>query len=294
MFAGGHSAGDVALLCAPLALLAGCAVERLAASWQERPSWRRDGVLALIVLLLGGLCGAAGFLLRPRALSEPAAIGTVLVVLAAGGGAACSFERLFSGLVGGTRHLARRGDGAGACLACQFLFRLDWAQLSTPERPKRTARPDRLRRGDARCAGGNGRPVLSRTGSAGGDARARRRESRPGVALVSARPGGCHFCRATSIQMWRRRWCSARRSEPDPAQGSGWNPSERYIGQDFVTRTWWQPSELLANDRLPGGCIARASASRCPSSEWCFGYRPRKAASSAQPRRIGSTPGILE
>jgi hypothetical protein len=35
-----------------------------------------------------------------------------------------------------------------------------------------------------------------------------------------------------------------------PAQDGGWSPSERYIGQDFVTRTWWQPSELYANDPL--------------------------------------------
>jgi hypothetical protein len=36
----------------------------------------------------------------------------------------------------------------------------------------------------------------------------------------------------------------------DPAQGEGWNPLERYIGQDFVTRTWWQPRELVSNDPL--------------------------------------------
>jgi hypothetical protein len=28
-----------------------------------------------------------------------------------------------------------------------------------------------------------------------------------------------------------------------------WNPADRYVGQDFVTRAWWEPGQLFANDR---------------------------------------------
>jgi len=54
-----------------------------------------------------------------------------------------------------------------------------------------------------------------------------------------------------------RPWMPFRNITPHPrlppavvVQGGGWNPSERYIGQDFVTRTWWGPDQLYGNDRL--------------------------------------------
>jgi hypothetical protein len=49
--------------------------------------------------------------------------------------------------------------------------------------------------------------------------------------------------------------------QADPTRDGGWNPVERYVGQDFVTRTWWQPSELRANDSLTWW-MYRKSASR--------------------------------
>ena len=52
LLSGGRGAGDVALICVPLALLAGRAVERLAASWQESEFLARDAVLAMIVLVI--------------------------------------------------------------------------------------------------------------------------------------------------------------------------------------------------------------------------------------------------
>ena len=42
-------------------------------------------------------------------------------------------------------------------------------------------------------------------------------------------------------------------SATDPAGNAGgsggWNPADRYIGQDFVTRAWWEPGQLYTNDR---------------------------------------------
>jgi hypothetical protein len=34
-----------------------------------------------------------------------------------------------------------------------------------------------------------------------------------------------------------------------PGEVTGWNPADRYIGQDFVTRVWWEPEQLYTNDR---------------------------------------------
>jgi hypothetical protein len=42
-------------------------------------------------------------------------------------------------------------------------------------------------------------------------------------------------------------------SETDPSgtyRDEGWNPADRYVGQDFVTRTWWEPAQLYTNDQL--------------------------------------------
>jgi hypothetical protein len=34
-----------------------------------------------------------------------------------------------------------------------------------------------------------------------------------------------------------------------PAAGGEWSPADRYVGQDFVTRAWWDPAQLYTNDR---------------------------------------------
>jgi uncharacterized protein (TIGR03663 family) len=49
---GGRDAGDVALFCAPLALIAGRTVGKLVRSWQEGASLTREGILSLVVLVL--------------------------------------------------------------------------------------------------------------------------------------------------------------------------------------------------------------------------------------------------
>jgi hypothetical protein len=39
-------------------------------------------------------------------------------------------------------------------------------------------------------------------------------------------------------------------TDPAGSGGSdGWSPADRYIGQDFVTRAWWEPGQLYTNDR---------------------------------------------
>ena len=50
LLAGGRDVGDVALVCAFLALLAGRAVENLIASWQKEGSLQREGLFALLTL----------------------------------------------------------------------------------------------------------------------------------------------------------------------------------------------------------------------------------------------------
>jgi len=50
-------------------------------------------------------------------------------------------------------------------------------------------------------------------------------------------------------------------AESAGGQSSGWNPADRYVGQDFVTRAWWKPDQLFTNDQL-GWWVYRETISK--------------------------------
>jgi uncharacterized protein (TIGR03663 family) len=249
IFAGGHNAGDVALICAPLAILAGRAVERLVASWQDRSSWGRDGVLALIVLLIVAYVGLqASFYARAVYLSRQQSeqflwfwlLAVALLVLLSAFSLAWLGGRVTWRASGTVLAVVLLASSFSASVGLNFRRVNDPRELHVLIASDQGTRDVLEVMADLsyRGRGAPGAmPVLVEESL--GPVWPWYLRDREDVTFVSDLDSDVVTPMVLSAE-----------ERAGPAQGDGWNPSERYIGQDFVTRTWWQPSELYAKDPL--------------------------------------------
>jgi uncharacterized protein (TIGR03663 family) len=249
LLAGGRSAGDVALICAPLALLAGVAIELLAQSWQEDASWVRDGILGLVVLVLViYVAMQAAFYAHAVQLSLQQStqflwfwlLAIALLILLGG----------FSLAWLGGRASWRAG---GTVLALVLL--LSSFSAATGLNFVRANDPRELH---ARVAGDEGmRDALEVMA----DLSHRRRGAPTAIPVTveaSLGPVWSWYLRDWEDVTFVNELTSevATPMVIGAEEGAGsvqdgrWNPSERYIGQDFVTRTWWGPEQLYSSDQL--------------------------------------------
>jgi uncharacterized protein (TIGR03663 family) len=244
ILAGGRGAGDVALVCVPLAVLAGCAVERLVASWRESEFLARDGLLAVIVLvILIYVAMQVAFYARALYTNAPQSsqfmwfwmLAVALLILLGGfsvawlggpaswrvGGAALALILLSISLSAGTR--------------------LNWE------------RPNDPRELHTRVVSDVGlRDALDVTA----DLAYHRWGAAVSIPITVEKDLGSVW--AWYLRDWEHvTFVDALSSDISTEMvisvavdgDDQWNPADRYVGQDFVTRTWWEPSQLFTNDR---------------------------------------------
>jgi uncharacterized protein (TIGR03663 family) len=249
LLAGGRRAGDVALICAPLALLAGVAIEHLAESWQEDASWVRDGILSLVVLVIViYVAMQAAFYARAVQLNLQQStqflwfwlLAIALLILLGG----------FSLAWLGGRASWRAGGTVLALVLLVISFSsttgLNHQRASDPrELHVRVAADEGLR--DAlevmtdlsyrRWGASTAIPVTVEAGLG------------PVWSWYLRDWEDVTFVNQLTSEVVTPMVISAEEGAGSLEDG-GWNPSERYIGQDFVTRTWWGPGQLYGNDQL--------------------------------------------
>jgi signal transduction histidine kinase len=249
LLAGGRNAGDVALICAPLALLAGAAIERLAESWQDDAFWVRDGILSLVVLIIViYVAMQAAFYARAVQLNLQQStqflwfwlLAIALLILLGG----------FSLAWLGGRASWRAG---GTVLALVLLLSSFSAATGL-----NYVRPNDPRELHVRVAGDKGmRDALEVMAEL-----SHRRWGAPTAIPVTVEAGlgpvwswylrdweDVTFVNELTSEVGTPMVISAE-GLSGLSQSGGWNPSERYIGQDFVTSTWWGADQLYSNDQL--------------------------------------------
>jgi uncharacterized protein (TIGR03663 family) len=247
LLAGGRGVGDVALICVPLALLAGWAVERLVAGWRGAESWARDLVLAAIVLLIViYVAMQVGFYARASLHNNPSAnqfmwflLLAVALLILLGGFALAS-------LGGETSWRVSGAVLALVLLAISFSAgtRLNWEQPNNPREPHVRVAPDVGLR-DALDVTAD--LAYHRRGAAVSIPITVQAELGPVWAWYLRDWEHVTYVDTLSPDISTPMVISA---ESAAGQSGGWNPAERYVGQDFVTRAWWKPDQLYANDGL--------------------------------------------
>jgi len=242
LIAGGRGAGDVALLCAPLGLLAGRTVEDLVQSWWKGARWWREGLFVLVVLVILVYVGLqAAFYARSLYLNMPQAaqflwfwlLALALLVVLFG------FSLSWFGW-----DVTWRTGAAVLVVACLLVSFAAMAGLNFRH-------ANDVRELHVMSAPDIGVRDLLRVMA---DLSYRQRGYPTSIAVtVEAKLG--------SLFPWYlRNWEQVTFVEeltPEvttPVVVSSVeqaNPTlgDRYMGQDFVTRTWWQPTQLAANDR---------------------------------------------
>jgi hypothetical protein len=283
MFSGGHDAGDVALVCAPLAVLAGRGVERLISSWRVdgvlgkwrgvgaavdwsdredtvsyfRGRWARDGVLILILFLIVVYIGLqASFYARALYINRQQSeqflwfwlLAVAMLVLLGGFSLAWLGGRITWRAIGTVLAFVSILASFSASVG------LNYRRANDPREPHILVASDQ-----------GTRDVLEVMAEFSYNVRGAPR-SMPVIVEESLGPVWSWYLRdwedvtfvgelSSSGGDLRSDVISAMvlssADRADPAQGEGWNPSERYVGQDFVTRTWWQPRELVNADGNP-------------------------------------------
>ena len=262
LLSGGRGAGDVALVAMPLALLAGRALDSLLANWQKGARLQREGVFVLVALvLLVYVAFEASFYARALYynLAEAArflwfwllAVALIVVLLGV-------FMAWF-GL-----DMTWRAGGTVAAI----VLLLNAFSLTTSLNFYRASDPRELH-------------ILS--ASAEGT-----RDALHVMADLSYHERGYPTALPITVDahlgpvwLWYLRdWedvtvveeLSPNVTTPmvvtsDEQLGGGWNPSDRYSGQDFVTRTWWQPSQLFTNDRLSWWMYRKSQSKPVPTQK---------------------------
>jgi len=242
LVAGGRSAGDVALVCAPLGLLAARPVEVLVQSWQKATRRSRDGLfLAVVLVILVYVALQAAFYARSLYLNVPQAaqflwfwlLALALLVVLFG------FSLSWYGW-----DLTWRTGGAALAVACLVSAFAATMGLNL-------SRVNDVRELHVMSAPDIGfRDLLGVMG----DLSYRQRGSPTAIAVsVEAKLGPLFYW---YLRDWERvTFVDELTSEVTTpmvvASEEQVNPTlgDRYMGQDFVTRTWWQPSQLVANDQ---------------------------------------------
>jgi 4-amino-4-deoxy-L-arabinose transferase-like glycosyltransferase len=249
LISGGRGAGDVALICVPLALLAGWAVERLAARWQESTSLARDVLLAAVVLVIViYVAMQVAFYANAVYTNAPQASQFVKFLMLA-------LALLI--LLGGFSLAWLRGEASwrvgGAVLALVLISasfsaatRLNWERVNDPRELHVRVAPDVGLRDALDVATDL---AYHRWGAA------------VSIPITVEKDLGTVW--AWYLRDWENvttvEALSSDVSTPmvlstaDAASSGGstdWSPADRYIGQDFVTRAWWDPDQLFTNDRL--------------------------------------------
>jgi uncharacterized protein (TIGR03663 family) len=252
LLSGGRGPGDVALICVPLALLAGRAVQRLMDSWRESEFPARDVVLAAIALvILIYVAMQVAFYARALYTNAPQAnqfmwfwMLAVALLILLGGFSLAWLGGPTSWRVGGTvlvLILLSISFSAGT--------RLNWERPNDPrELHTRVVSDVGLRdaldvaedlayhRGSSIAAGATSIPITV--------------EKRLGPVWAWYLRDWEHVTFVDALSSDVSTEMAIGTAEPTETGGStGWNPADRYVGQDFVTRAWWNPGQLYTNDR---------------------------------------------
>jgi uncharacterized protein (TIGR03663 family) len=245
---GGRDVGDVALVCAPLAILAGYGIERLVESWGEESSWARDSVLALIALLVLAYVGIqASFYARAVYLNREQSqqflwfwmLALALLVFLGGFSLAWLGGRVTWRATGTVLAVVLLSSSFSAAIGLNYRRANDPRELHILLASDEGTRDLLGVMTDFSYHGwGAPRaiPVVVEEGL--GPLWPWYLRDWEDVTFVS------ELTSDTTAPM-----VLSAEEQASSAQ-SGWNPSERYLGQDFVTRTWWQPSELYPSDPL--------------------------------------------
>jgi uncharacterized protein (TIGR03663 family) len=239
--AGGRDAGDVALICVPLALFAGYAIGELVENWREEAHLRREGVFVLVLLVLLAYVSMQGaFYARALYLNLAEAgqflwfwlLAVALFVVLAGMSMAWFGFDLTWRIVGAALSVILVLGAFSGMIGLNFSHVNDPRELHVH--------------------------VTSDVGL---------RDTLDTMADLSYHIRGNPKAISLTVEadlgpVWTwylRDWedvtyvdaLSSAVSTPMVLSGQGsWKPAESYVGQDFITRVWWQPSQLIANDQL--------------------------------------------
>jgi len=242
LVAGGRSAGDVALFCAPLGLMAGRTVEDLVQSWRKGARWWREGVFVLVVLvILIYVALQAAFYARSLYLNIPQAaqflwfwlLALALLVILFG------FSLSWFGW-----DVTWRTGGTALALAClvssfSSMTGLNFRHANDVRELHVMSAPDI----GARDLFG----VMA-------DFSYRQRGYPTAIAVTVEAKLGPLF------RWYLREWEQVTYVEQltpevttpmvvSSIEQASPTLGDRYMGQDFVTRTWWQPTQLAGSDR---------------------------------------------
>jgi hypothetical protein len=260
VLSGGRDAGDVALVCVPLALVAGRGIERLVENWQDGPNWARDSVLALIVLLIVAYVGLqTSFYARAIYLNQPQSqqflwfwlLALALLILLTGFSLAWLGGQITWRAAGTVLAIVLLAVTLSAATRLNYRLANDPRELHVLLASDEGTR-DLLQVMADFSYHGRGSP-----------------KAMPVVVEDGLGPTWPWYLRdwedVTFVSELTRDVAApmvlSAEERTESASDGGWNPSERYLGQDFVTRTWWQPTELYTNDPL-SWWLYRKSVSR--------------------------------
>jgi len=257
LLAGGRDVGDVALACAPMALLAGRALDNLVDSWQREARLGREGIFVGVgLVLLVYLAFQTAFYARTLYVAHPEAeqflwlwlLGVALVVVLAG-----VFLAWF-----GTLSTWRAGGALVALALLAIVFSaavgLNFRHASDPRELHVRAAPSEGTRDALRVMAGIS---LHRRG------------------YPTAMPVTVESSLGPVWPWYLRDWEEVTivdQLTPDVATPmvlasfEEQNPTlgDNYTGQDFVTRTWWEPGQLASNDQLTWWLYRKSVSSPMP------------------------------
>jgi hypothetical protein len=243
LLAGGRDVGDVALIHVFLALLAGRAIENLVDSWQREGSLRREGIFVLILLAIVAYVGLeASFYARSLYLGLPEAtqflwfwlLAVALIVVLLGLCVAWFGTEVAWRAGGAAVALVTLSISFSAATALNFRHADDPRELHILSAPGEGVRDVLEVMADLSYHQRGSPKAISVTVEAGLGP----------VWLWYLRDWeDVAFVEELTPQV-RTPLVLASEGQGDPALG------DQYMGQNFVTRTRWQSSQLASNDQL--------------------------------------------
>jgi hypothetical protein len=273
LLAGGRDPGDVALVCAPLVLLAGRAVEDLVRNWQDRARLPRETLFVLVVLgILVYVALEASFYARSLYRNLPQSGQFLWFWLLA-----ISLIVVLSGLSIAWFGLRLTWRVGGAVLVLVLL--LVAFSGATGLNYRHANDPRELHILTASDAGVRDALEVMEDLSY-------HQRGQPRAAAVTAQadlgPIWHWYLREWEDVTFAKEMTAGTRSPLMLTAAEGDLPAlgQDYIGQDFVVRTWWQPSELSYSDNLTWWLYRQSASQPIPIQRVILWMQAEEVASS--------------